>query len=148
MKYPKKRYLSSWFKKKCFQWNIRKKKRSSKIKIEKEKDKEILSKEQKIRLFNARKSLNKNKKNLPSSTVKNVSNGDLVNILMLGLEKSVVSIMIELFDYCSWDEWKSKDKALKLKLTELFFYLYFGVKNFEMKTKIAEVVGGKNAWTR
>lgn len=63
----------------------------------------------------------------------------VVEILLVGLRKGVESTLIHVLNYCSVGEWNKKDDLVKSKVLNLFYYLFYGVSEEQMRGQLQKM---------
>lgn len=68
----------------------------------------------------------------------------MADLFIFTLKKSVERILLEEENYCTPEEWRKKSIELRSRVVDVFFYLFYGMKESELRLGIiTKFTGGK-----
>jgi hypothetical protein len=108
--------------------------------LEKKYGEKLLTDEQKEKLAGAgRVAVAPEAKKLILSQSETLNAEKLADVYVYAMRRVLEKALIEKKHYCSVEEWNSYSDDYKETLLKLFFYVYFGVKETEMKQKLENI---------
>jgi hypothetical protein len=116
------------------------------LKLEEEKGEKILTEEKRRKLLEAREHLSEfNQESTDKVSLKSAESDPekAADMMIYAMRRSVKSLLIEKYKYCSLEEWEKKDGVTRRKVINLFFYLIYGIREDKLRERLVDVFEGK-----